>query len=944
MSKTDTVSNSKKSALRVALFLAAAFCAVSASDVIGAPAANSPAVLQLTPEVAKLLEDADKARSAGNLGLALVQLKNAVRLAPASGEARARLGAALMDSGDAISAERELRQAWTDDGPAGIIIPTLMRAMLQRNEIKQLLTEFPEPTPGTQDTTAPDVLKVRAMALQLSGQSKEARADMDRSLALRRDVGGLITSAELAREQENLALAQSQTDEAAKLAPDSEQALVMSAKVARQSGDLKKALGIVDAFAGRMPKSAIAKALQIDLLLELKDDARAQQEVDALFRLQRNSLYGLYYRGVLLAHTKDIKGAWQQMQSLPPEFVQSQPSIALMVSSVAAASGNAAAGGAILATLVARNPNIVQARLQLAAIRLSQNNPRGAIDALSPLKSGNDAIVHALLAQAYLKLNQLNEAIASLEIANRAPDANEIVRQQLAMSWLQAGDVDDAVQGLRDIFQRDPTNANVAAALVAGLVRASKWDEALSVVDNFSKTTPKSPLGPFNRAQILIARGNLAGAQSELDKALALDPTLVPALYYRANVLATRGDNEAAKKDLEQIIAKNPTNTSAYMRLIEIGLNSGQDQAVPALFERAIKAVPKDTTPRFAQTNYLVSRGQYQEAQTVMKTVLEMSPNNPEALAIQGQIQQLQGKNADAIKTFRALTATATSSPVAYALLARALYETKDQLGAEDAAKRAVELAPDSVEMRATLINIQIGGGKGEQALATARGFATAKPGTDADILVADTLVRLNRATEGEALLEKSLRTKPDARLVLRTAQLATQIGNPQKALTMLANWASKNPNDFSMRRQYAALMMQTGNANGARKAYEALLKERPEDPIILNNLGWLLQKDDPNRALSMLSLAAKVAPRSAEVADTLGWLKYQLKDQQGALSTLQRAHEIDAKNAPISYHLALALDANGKRAEAKSLLQETLANNATFDGADDARKALARW
>jgi Tfp pilus assembly protein PilF len=138
--------------------------------------------------------------------------------------------------------------------------------------------------------------------------------------------------------------------------------------------------------------------------------------------------------------------------------------------------------------------------------------------------------------------------------------------------------------------------------------------------------------------------------------------------------------------------------------------------------------------------------------------------------------------------------------------------------------------------------------------------------------------------------------------------------------------------------------MMQTGNANGARKAYEALLKERPEDPIILNNLGWLLQKDDPNRALSMLSLAAKVAPRSAEVADTLGWLKYQLKDQQGALSTLQRAHEIDAKNAPISYHLALALDANGKRAEAKSLLQETLANNATFDGADDARKALARW
>jgi Flp pilus assembly protein TadD len=327
-----------------------------------------------------------------------------------------------------------------------------------------------------------------------------------------------------------------------------------------------------------------------------------------------------------------------------------------------------------------------------------------------------------------------------------------------------------------------------------------------------------------------------------------------------------------------------------------------------------------------------------------VKAALEMSPNNPEALAIQGQIQLLQGKNADAIKTFRALTAAHTPVPAAYALLARALYETKDQLGAEDAAKRAVELAPDSVAMRATLINIQIGGGKGEQALATAQGFAAAKPGTEADILVADTLVRLNRATEGEALLEKSLRTKPDARLVLRTAQLATQTGNPKKGLAMLANWVSKNPDDFRTRLEYAALLMQTGELSGARKEYEALLKQQPDDPAILNNLAWLVQKDDPNRALSMVAQAAKVAPRSAQIADTLGWLKYQLKDHQGALSALQRAHEMDAKSAPISYHLALALDANGKRAEAKSLLQETLAKDAKFDGADDARKVLARW
>jgi len=269
---------------------------------------------------------------------------------------------------------------------------------------------------------------------------------------------------------------------------------------------------------------------------------------------------------------------------------------------------------------------------------------------------------------------------------------------------------------------------------------------------------------------------------------------------------------------------------------------------------------------------------------------------------------------------------------------------TKDQLGAEVAAKRAVELAPDSPETRATLIDIEIGGSKGQEALTTAQDYAATKPGTEADILVAETLVRLNHAKDAQTLLDNAVSSKPDSRLVSYTTQLAMRLGNPKRALAILANWTSKNPSDFSARREYAGYMMQTGDLTGARKEYEVLLKQRPEDPLILNNLGWLLQKADPNRALSLASLAAKVAPRSAEIADTIGWLKYQMKDHQGALPALQRAHEIDAKSAPISYHLALALDANGKRAEAKSLLQETLANNAQFDGAEEARKVLARW
>ena len=62
------------------------------------------------------------------------------------------------------------------------------------------------------------------------------------------------------------------------------------------------------------------------------------------------------------------------------------------------------------------------------------------------------------------------------------------------------------------------------------------------------------------------------------------------------------------------------------------------------------------------------------------------------------------------------------------------------------------------------------------------------------------------------------------------------------------------------------------------------------------------------------------------------------------ALPLLQRAHDLDPNGAAIAYHLALALDGTGKRPEAKTLLQSTLAKNPKFLGAENAREVLARW
>jgi thioredoxin-like negative regulator of GroEL len=58
----------------------------------------------------------------------------------------------------------------------------------------------------------------------------------------------------------------------------------------------------------------------------------------------------------------------------------------------------------------------------------------------------------------------------------------------------------------------------------------------------------------------------------------------------------------------------------------------------------------------------------------------------------------------------------------------------------------------------------------------------------------------------------------------------------------------------------------------------------------------------------------------------------------------LTRAHDDSSSNGEISYHLAVVLNATGKRAEAKALLEAALATDHNFGDTPAARKLVNQW
>ena len=117
-----------------------------------------------------------------------------------------------------------------------------------------------------------------------------------------------------------------------------------------------------------------------------------------------------------------------------------------------------------------------------------------------------------------------------------------------------------------------------------------------------------------------------------------------------------------------------------------------------------------------------------------------------------------------------------------------------------------------------------------------------------------------------------------------------------------------------------------------------AVARRAPVEPATMTGPG--------NRSASRraISCSTKIAPRSAEIVDTLGWMKIQGSDRAGGYAILQRARTLAPENPQIGYHLAVAMDQAGKHAEAKALLQSVLVKSPNFEGVDDAKRLLATW
>ena len=891
------------------------------------------------------VERADAAMAAGNYGVAVVELKNALQKKPDFDQAHLLLADAALWLGDARGAEQELGKIKgpVDQKRRADVEIRLALAQGKAEEALQRLTSNPQLLPPGKQELQQAYALMRLGRFREAQQAFEAAAAADGKLLVAR-AGAL----EARFAQGDRTGAQAGLVALTQEAPESAEAWITYGLTLSGNSDFKTTIDALE-HARKLSAKQLPIPRQVSLLVALAEaqlqsgDIKGAADTSAgLTRIAPGTPVAMYVASRILMANSDYSGAVSTLRKLKqsaPGFLEAR----MLLGMALLAEGNAQQASTELNDVLVLNPAHAGARQLLAQVRLQLDNPDGALRMLGPALANQpgDTQVNALIEAARSKLGAQQSVTLLEEMLEQDPQ-NRGLASQLASAYLQAGEPDKAVALLRKGGE-NADDIKRAAALLSGIVASEGAGAARREIESMLAANPKSPY-LVNLAAALYARsGDYPAARRALNDALArgVDPSTL--LLTLGQLEWTAGDRPAASAAIARLLAMQPNNAAAHMAAGEIAMVGGDVDSARTHFEAVRVARPKSIDARMRLAQLALRSGAVKKADELLAEAVALAPKRPEVRNAAGLLNLNSGRADQAIAHFRAATEIDPKSAVSWFNMARAQHALGQKLAERISLNRAIELQPDWLPAQSALAFSEIESGDIAAGQARAAAYRAAHP-RDVAALAFEGDIALAARQFPAALnaYRAAYNLKAGAPLAEKFYR-ASVAGNVGDATELLARWLKANPGDESARAMLADAALRSGERERAINEYRAVLKARPQDVVALNNLAWLYHQAGDPRAVDLARQAAELAPQSAGVLDTLGWILVEDGKVEEGLGYLSKAASSPKPDPEIVYHLAAAMARGNRQAEARKVLEELLNSPAKFPSRTEASVLLTQ-
>ena len=710
---------------------------------------------------------------------------------------------------------------------------------------------------------------------------------------------------------------------------------IRAARLLGRAGEMNRALWLLESAEVRHPAHRDIKLGLAETAILVGSPARALEALDAIPEDDPQSGYASLLRARALLNLGRLSAAFETLE----QALERHPANLELARELIQGLANEKRGDRALEhihRLLAREDLGAESRRWLrgteATVMAGQGEATAALERLEALvgERPEDTMAWQRFAELSIRLNEADRVSRLLAAQlERQPNLSSL-HPILATTQLADGDAEAATATLRRMVEHDPgpgarlmlakhlhergrtaeavsvlegadphltgsAGADIAYMHAAMLIGSDHPEEGRRAYERFRLRFPRDPSAEYLRARLELIDGDVAAAATRLRQVVSkLDRSDVR--YWLGAALELLEDEAGAEYNYGLAITRDEQQVGSYLGLLRMLERRGAWESMAAYAARLVQVTPDNAAGYDALARALLALGRADEAERALRLYRERFPRlESPVVALSASLRQ-QGKLEQALAEIEAATPEIDSD-------GRILAERAILLGELGRAGEGL-----------ALVERALADGARSAALQRALAFL---------------LFDANRASEAREALEESIRQAPHDPSPLRMlGDHHARHGDFAGARRAYERYLDIRPSDAEVQFRLAAALTRLDEADAAIERYRASIALDDASVKARNNLALLLSEQGRlDEALQAAQAAYARAENEPVVMDTLAVLYLKKGRGERAIALLRAALDQEPTSVETRYHLAMAYDAVGREADARTLVDQLLAD-----------------
>ncbi len=535
--------------------------------------------------------------------------------------------------------------------------------------------------------------------------------------------------------------------------------------------------------------------------------------------------------------------------------------------------------------------------------------PSGA-DELPSVPLTRDIMFQLLAAEIAFQRGDWQSAYATTLSAAQHTHDPRLAQRAFEMAWI-VKQPEEALAASRLWRALAPHSEEAAQNYLNSIVLTDRLDEARVIFERgLQDATPQTRGILMFQIQRLLSRAKDKDASfATLESLMAPYLNMAEAHLALAYGAFANGDNVRAQAEAQTALKVKPDSEQAALILAQV--NPDKDGALKFL-AKFVSTHPGAKDLRIAYARILIEQKRYKDAEHEFETLLKTQPEDLTVLYMLGILEIQTNDTKAAERHLTAFIGALANHPneerdptSALLLLAQIAEDRKDN---ETALKWL-----DQVESPDARVGVQI-----------RRAGIFAKEGNVGG--ARKLLSELTPTAEAQQI-----------QVVAAEAQILRDANQPQEAMAVLAAGIKRFPDNTDLLYDYAMNAEKNNQLDICETALRKIIELAPKNQQAYNALGFTFAERNVrlDEAYALIDTALKLAPDDPFIIDSMGWVQFRLGKLKEAEELLRRAYTI-RPDPEIAVHLGEVLWAKGQKADAHKLWREV----GTKDPGNDSLKS----